>query len=686
MSPSRRTPLALAIAAAVASCGRLASGDFQPPPVATVRGRLTLPADTPASAGRPVRVLLVWQSAEWTPDPGEGWWQANPLTSTTGTAPGADALSCARPNVNCELSQSQACTVRYGLAEQVATLTSPGPQGSVEFEAPIYALPPAAARRTLSSRAATLAIGYLVFLVELPGAGGVETVLASSAFSGASVEHFPTGDFTSPYRTSSYLTFLDRVRPGPLLAGTNPGVLDRIEPGFGLVLKLEKVDPQGRLLPVGLSQVPIDTQVGVDGQAASERGAWCDAVAIAQTWEPRPGAIRNGEGCRTTAEAFSCDVVSQAELDPCRLSLRRYQFDAACAQPPAIGGCPPDTFTADAVGPATPVLGFQPLLSGSVLALGAAAANELKAVNAWLYQPSAPDWWPARPLSFPRAASTVTLLPSGEVLVIGGSLGDDESRTAERFTPATGTWVRTSSMVTPRTGHTATLLPGGEVLVLGGWRDASRGGSWGGELYDPAQGTWRPFAPGIDGPPLIHHAAVLLDGTDGPVLVTGPEGGPAAFICRRLSGCQPTGTMIGAHPGGTFTRLRSGPRAGSVLALGGDGDPTSAELFDPLLETWTPLRPMPRGRTQHAALELPSGEVLVAGGEPDGVTASPLGTADRYDPASDLWTAIPGSLVRARSGLTLAPSAAGQVLVLGGHDASGGSLPLERYCGAPATP
>jgi hypothetical protein len=34
----------------------------------------------------------------------------------------------------------------------------------------------------------------------------------------------------------------------------------------------------------------------------------------------------------------------------------------------------------------------------------------------------------------------------------------------------------------------------------------------------------------------------------------------------------------------------------------------------------------------------------------------------------------------------LASSAAGEVLVLGGHDATGEPLPLERYCGTAAAP
>ena len=68
-----------------------------------------------------------------------------------------------------------------------------------------------------------------------------------------------------------------------------------------------------------------------------------------------------------------------------------------------------------------------------------------------------------------RDAHTATLLPSGQVLVAGGSnLTDRYLSSAELYDPATGTWTATGSMGTAREDHTATLLPSGQVLVAGG--------------------------------------------------------------------------------------------------------------------------------------------------------------------------------------------------------------------------
>ena len=61
---------------------------------------------------------------------------------------------------------------------------------------------------------------------------------------------------------------------------------------------------------------------------------------------------------------------------------------------------------------------------------------------------------------------TATLLPTGKVLVAGGSMHDALS-SAELYDPATGTWTATGSLA-PHARHTATLLPSGKVLVAGG--------------------------------------------------------------------------------------------------------------------------------------------------------------------------------------------------------------------------
>ena len=72
---------------------------------------------------------------------------------------------------------------------------------------------------------------------------------------------------------------------------------------------------------------------------------------------------------------------------------------------------------------------------------------------------------------------------------------------------------------------------------------------------------------------------------------------------------------------------------GKVLVAGGDdgvGSLASAELYDPVANTWSPAGSMTTARYYHTATLLPNGRVLVAGGYGDG--RSYLASAELYDP------------------------------------------------------
>ena len=75
--------------------------------------------------------------------------------------------------------------------------------------------------------------------------------------------------------------------------------------------------------------------------------------------------------------------------------------------------------------------------------------------------------------------------------------------------------------------------------------------------------------------------------------------------------------------------------SGQVLVAGGNnisGFLSSAELYDPASGTWTATGSMSTARIWHTATLLPSGNILVAGGFGADVMAS----AELYDPASGI--------------------------------------------------
>ena len=71
-------------------------------------------------------------------------------------------------------------------------------------------------------------------------------------------------------------------------------------------------------------------------------------------------------------------------------------------------------------------------------------------------------------LGVDRYPDTASLLPNGNVLVAGGSVGGNVSDSAEIYDPSMGLWSATTPLLTPRYGHAATVLANGNVLVVGG--------------------------------------------------------------------------------------------------------------------------------------------------------------------------------------------------------------------------
>src|SRR5262249_33396177 len=154
--------------------------------------------------------------------------------------------------------------------------------------------------------------------------------------------------------------------------------------------------------------------------------------------------------------------------------------------------------------------------------------------------------------------------------------------------------------------HTATLLPNGKVLVAGGENGCNFGQGLS-EIYDPFTGNWTNFQNGLFGGSLYQHTATLLPA--GTVLVAGGEAG-----------------------------------------LVDTNAPSAASLYNPGANVWTATASRGTARKSQAAVLLPTGKVLVTGGQ---ITSAGLyittNTAELYDPSTSagFWTpAAPMSVAR----------------------------------------
>lgn len=211
------------------------------------------------------------------------------------------------------------------------------------------------------------------------------------------------------------------------------------------------------------------------------------------------------------------------------------------------------------------------------------------------------------------------------------------------------------------------------------------------------KGAWIPTSGSLSAPGQSSHTATLLTGSPaqcgsrcGMVLVTGDM--PAQLYDPVADDWTPISSPTKVRAGATATLLtgsaaQCGSSCGKVLIAGGRPD-NSAELYDPVSNTFSPTTAMASPRQGHTATLLTAtpcgtncGRVLVTGGVGDG---SQSDTTELYHPASGTWTNGPPMAVpRQYHTATLLQGAGcaplcGTVLVAGGVQ-SGAPTTAEVY-------
>ena len=317
------------------------------------------------------------------------------------------------------------------------------------------------------------------------------------------------------------------------------------------------------------------------------------------------------------------------------------------------------------------------LPSGKVLVAGG-TNNGVALTSAELYNPIAGTWASTGSMHVARTLARGVLLGNGSVLVLGGCVNDCLSATtnsAEIYNPGTGSFTVTGSMLQARAEFAITLLANGQVLVAGGCTAYDANGCIGttakAEIYTPSTGTWK--ATGALRAARHAMTATLLP--SGKVLVAGGATGASdALISSELYDPTTRVWTLGAR----MVQARSDYASimlptGKVLFMGGENingvSIRNAELYNPFSGTFTATGSMVASREEHTAVLLANGSVLASGGNKLTLTTStPLASAEIYNPATGTWTAT-GSMSNARSGHTSTVLTNGFVLNTGGSNA-----------------
>jgi N-acetylneuraminic acid mutarotase len=319
------------------------------------------------------------------------------------------------------------------------------------------------------------------------------------------------------------------------------------------------------------------------------------------------------------------------------------------------------------------------LEDGRILAVSGHPLDGKSIASAELYDPTTDQWTVTGALRQARnSGNTTVLLNDGRVLLPGGNTNTEAILGAEIYHPGTGKWSDAGNLSAGRDTK-ATLLADGRVLVAGGVDWIVDGGKAFDltEIYDPKTGHWS--ATGSLRHARYAHQLVLLD--DGRVLAVGGyrDGDVLLSTTELYDPKSGTWQLTGELP---TTRVAFGLvklAGGRVLLAGGFGGPTwkqrsnlaGAALYDPTTGRWTETSPLKERRAGLSMIELPDGQVLVAGGWAQ--SQMELKSAELFDPRTNSWRPA-ASMNVARRNHRAALLRDGSVLVIGGSSGFGGKI------------
>ena len=320
-----------------------------------------------------------------------------------------------------------------------------------------------------------------------------------------------------------------------------------------------------------------------------------------------------------------------------------------------------------------------------------------------------PDWSTTGTMTVSHWGDAAWRRPDGRVMAAGGcaltgcptsfvstSCGQVLANT-DLWDPSSGTWTSGAPMLTARTTFASVPLPTGDLIVAGGCTETNctQMNDAGfcvsqpctqttnlSERYSFASAKWS--AAGTLSSPRFASMGVPM-GTGDAFVAGGCDVGGCTTSVEQWAASANSWSEQAPLPAprgfGTATTLADG----RVLVVGGCADPlcatvlNDATVYDPVANTWTDAGTLSAPRAGHSATLLNDGTVLVAGGCSDAACTMALSSADIWTASGTGGQFAPGpSMAGARHHHTATLLDNGEVLMAGGADSTGASLPTSE--------
>jgi hypothetical protein len=264
------------------------------------------------------------------------------------------------------------------------------------------------------------------------------------------------------------------------------------------------------------------------------------------------------------------------------------------------------------------------LFDGRILVTGGYGNMNQGVPNVNIFDPIANTWTEAADMAYPRWYPTVTGLPDGEMMTLGGANSTDTDYVPyqETYNPSTGVWTTlTNAPNTSLPSYPNTYVLSNGNLVTAAASEVSIPT----DELNPATQTWTTVDPNV-----VDGASSTMFLPDQIIKVGtasnsgGTKNAKATTYYLNMDAANPHWQQLANmnYPRATTVNLVTMPD-GNVVVLGGGTNTNGADLakavfpaeeWSPLTQTWTEMSSMEVPRLYHStSLLLPDGRILESG-------------------------------------------------------------------------